>query len=299
MENNFKKINTACIACGRTLFDFFANKNGFDLYRCRNCRLIFVWPLPQDSTDLYSSDYFSGAKSGFGYVNYEEDKSAMFKTFEVYLGKIEQFTPRKGKLLDVGAATGFFVQLAIERGWKASGIEISDYAAKVARQKGLDVMTGTLESVDFDTSSFGVVTLWDVIEHLSDPVSHLKLIYNILEVGGLVAINTPDSASFAARIFGKRWHLLVPPEHLFYFNYRSLLALLRNSGFEVVHISKIGKKFTLQYIFKTLARWQNFFIWKQLTKILAGTRLGTIGIPVNLRDNFFVIAKKYENFRKI
>ncbi|MEK7578831.1 MAG: class I SAM-dependent methyltransferase [Patescibacteria group bacterium] len=292
MENHLKKIDTTCIACGERLFDFFANKNDFNLYRCKNCHLIFVWPLPKESANLYSSDYFSGAKHGFGYVNYEEDKSAMFKTFEVYLGKIEQFMPRKGKLLDVGAATGFFVQLATARGWKASGIEISDYAAKVARQKGLDVMTGTLESVDFDTSSFSVVTLWDVIEHLPDPVSHLKLIYNILEVGGLVAINTPDSASFVARIFGKRWHLLVPPEHLFYFNYRSLSVLLRNSGFEVVHISKIGKKFTLQYIFKTLARWQNFFIWRQLAEFFAKTQLVRFSIPINLRDNFFIIAKK-------
>ena len=292
MENNIHKIDTACIACDGRTFYFFANKNNFDLYRCKNCRLIFVWPIPQNLTDLYSQDYFSGAKLGFGYVNYEEDKSAMSKTFDIYLKDIEQFTSSKGRILDIGAATGFFVQLALARNWKASGIEISDYAASIARQKGLDIMTGTLESAGFKPASFDVVTLWDVIEHLPQPNSHLKLVHNILEKGGLIAINTPDSRSFIAKILGKRWHLLVPPEHLFYFSYGSLSMLLKNNGFEILHISKIGKKFTLQYIFQTLARWQNLFIWLQLAKMLARSRLREVGIPINLRDNFFIIARK-------
>lgn len=292
MENTFKKIDTTCIVCGESSFDFFANKNNFDLYRCNNCRLIFVWPIPQSLADVYSSDYFIGAKRGFGYVNYEEDKSAMSGVFDVYLQKIEQFALNKGKLLDVGAATGFFVQLALARGWDAGGLEISDHAASIARGKGLVVKTGTIESADFNPSIFSVVTLWDAIEHLSDPLGSIKVIHDILKEDGVVAINTPDSASFTAKILGKHWHLLVPPEHLFYFNNESLSKLLERNGFEIVYTSKIGKKFTMQYIFQTLSRWQNFFIWRQFANFFSKTQLGRFGISINLRDNFFIIARK-------
>lgn len=292
MENNFKKIDTSCVACGKKSFDFFTNKNNFDLYRCKNCRLIFVWPIPQGIANLYSADYFSGAKHGFGYVNYEEDKSAMSKTFEVYLNKIEQFTSKKGKLLDIGAATGFFMQLASERGWESNGIEVSEYAVSVAHKKDLDIISGTLESANFNSAGFDVVTLWDVVEHLTDPVGSIRIVNNILKQEGIVVINTPDSTSFIAKFLGKRWHLLVPPEHLFYFNYKSLSELLESNGFEIIYTSKIGKKFTLQYIFEILARWQKFFIWRYLAEFLSKTWLGRLGIPINLRDNFFIIARK-------
>lgn len=292
MGNNTKNVDTLCVVCGGKSFDFFVNKNNFDLYRCKNCGLIFVWPIPENLNSLYSQDYFAGAKHGFGYVNYEEDKLAMASTFNVYLKTIKKFSSDKKKLLDIGTATGFFVKMALEKGWEASGIEISEYAANVARKKGLNVITGSLDSVNFSSNNFDVITMWDVIEHLINPRSAIKTIKNILKQGGIVAINTPDSASLVAKVLGKKWHLLVPPEHLFYFSEKSLSKLLESSGFEVIYASKIGKKFTLQYVFEILARWQKFFIWQYLAEFFTNTQLGKFSIPINLRDNFFIIARK-------
>ncbi len=76
-------------------------KNNFDLWRCQKCSLIFVFPLPENTDKLYSSDYFFGATEGFGYVNYDEDKSAMSGTFAAYLEKIKKFS-NGNKVLDVG-----------------------------------------------------------------------------------------------------------------------------------------------------------------------------------------------------
>ena len=292
MEDNFQKINTACIACGGRSFDFFTNKNNFNFYKCKNCFLIFVWPIPQHAVDLYSQDYFDGAKHGFGYVDYEEDKSAMTGTFNAYLERIERFIPKKGRILDVGAATGFFLRLALERGWGASGIEISNYAANIARQKGLNVISGTLETTDFSLSIFDVITLWDVIEHLSDPKTHLIAANKILKKGGIIAINTPDAGSFAAKLLGKHWHLLVPPEHLVIFNQRNLSMLLKSCGFDVLWTGKVGKKFTLQYAFQILANKLKSRIFGRMTEFFKDNALGKINIPINLRDNFLIIAKK-------
>jgi len=61
------------------------------------------------------------------------------------------------------------------------------------------------------------VTMWDVFEHFVDPASDVRAAARVLKVGGVLAINTPDISSWYARIMGKRWHLLIPPEHIHYF----------------------------------------------------------------------------------
>ena len=84
----------------------------------------------------------------------------------------------------------------------------------------------------------------------------------------------------------------MPPEHLFYFNRKNFRALLEENGFEVLSILTIGKRFTLQYIFKTLYVWQKLSLWKFLSDVCGGARLRRIALPINLRDNMFVIAHK-------
>lgn len=292
MENDFKEINACCIVCGQINAIFFAKKNNCDLYRCGGCGLTFMWPMPKETAQVYSADYFSGAKDGFGYVDYDEDKSAMADTFISCLETIKEFSPNKGRLLDVGAATGYFLKKAGMLGWETVGVEISDYAAQKARATGLDVKTGTLENVQFEVGSFDAVTMWDVLEHLPNPKNELDKIYRLLKKGGILAINTPDAGSFFAKIMGKRWHLLVPPEHLVYFNPKNLTEVLKQSGFTVLKFNKIGKKFTVQYIIQTLSRWQNISIWNKILKYSNSIGVAKFHIPINLRDNFFIVAKK-------
>lgn len=292
MENNFQKINLICNVCGSDNIKFFAEKDSFKLYKCKKCGLIFVWPMPENLKDLYSQDYFGGAKHGFGYVNYEEDKSAMTSTFKFYLERIEKFSPQKGKMLDVGAATGFFIRLALERGWEASGIEISDYAVNIARKKDLNVISGTLENANFNPEIFDVVTLWDVIEHFSDPKFQLLLARNLLKNNGVIAINTPDAGSFIAKILGRHWHLLVPPEHLVIFNQKNLSLLLKSCGFDVLCTGKKGKKFTIQYAFQIFSNKLNLKFLVKIAEFLKNSSFGKLNIPINLRDNFFIIARK-------
>ena len=180
-----------CLICSDTRIDFFLAKNGFNLYRCRNCGLIFVYPFVKNLEDIYGKDYFLGTSSGkIGYVDYEQDKEAMRNIFKKYLRELEKIYPQKGKLFDVGAATGYFLKIAQEQGWQVSGIDISKYASTKARQEGLRVETGQLKDVALPFDYFDVVTLWDVIEHLNDPQYNLEIIYRILKKGGLVIINT-------------------------------------------------------------------------------------------------------------
>lgn len=269
-----------CCCCRETAFSRYFQKHSCDLYRCGACGLIMVWPVPRES-EIYCESYFKGGKDGFGYADYDEDKRAMEDTFVAFLERIEEYTPGRGKLLDVGAATGYFLDLARKRGWQPVGVELSPWAVSEAREKGLEVFAGELGDAPFAAGSFSAITLFDVIEHTGDPGRTLAAACALLKKNGTIAINTPDTSSITARLLGRRWHLFTPPEHLFYFNRRNLSLLLKDLGFEVLKIESIGKKFTLQYV----AQFIGF-------NILSGTRLGRLAVPINLRDNMFLIARK-------
>lgn len=286
MENAIQ-TKVTCLVCGSEANASF-EKAGYSLYRCPSCKLLFVHPVPATDS-VYSKDYFSGAEQGHGYVDYDRDKKPMIPVFEEYVRRIITLRPSRGALLDVGAATGFFVEIARRMGFAARGVELSDYAAQVGRAKGLDIMTGTLADID---GRFDALTMLDVIEHVPDPRTELMRAYALLNPGGVLIINTPDQGSFYAHLMGARWHLIVPPEHLYYFTRKNLSALLEECGFAVVEATTIGKSFTLPYIFKTLYGWQGLGLWRWLESAANRTFLKRISIPINLRDNMFIVAQK-------
>jgi 2-polyprenyl-3-methyl-5-hydroxy-6-metoxy-1,4-benzoquinol methylase len=254
-----------------------------------SCKLTFVYPVP-DATEVYDEGYFTGASECMGYANYDEDKKPMVPTFEKYLKRIARLTNGK-RLLDVGAATGFFLEIAKREGFEVAGVEISSFAAEVGRKKGIPMTTGTLADVPA-TSQFDVITAFDVLEHVGDPEALCKEAHALLAPGGLFIINTPDIGSVYAQLLGKRWNLIIPPEHLFYFSGKTVTTLLTKTGFEVVEITRIGKNFSPQFVFKTLYVWQGLGIWKYLSEFCANTWLRHIALPINLRDNMFVVARK-------
>jgi len=280
-----------CLVCSSITIKFFVRKNNCDIFECGSCGLLFVYPTTVDAAMVYSEDYFGGAKGGFGYVDYDADKEPMILTFMRYLRLIRSYVPAGKKLLDVGAASGFFIDLAQKDGWQVKGVEVSEHAAALGRKKGLDVVTGTLQSLPKEVS-FDAITMLDLIEHVENPHQELAAAHALLSEGGILVINTPDAGSNVARIFGKRWHLIVPPEHLYYFNRRNIVTLLEKAGFDTLLLTTIGKQFTLQYIFKMLYKWQGLSLWKRLSFLFRRGALSRISISLNTRDNMFIIARK-------
>lgn len=282
----------ACCVCENQCADFYAKKNNLNLFRCPNCHLIFVWPIPEDNAKIYSGEYFSGSNDALGYADYEGDSGATAGAFRSYLERIEKFFPEKGKLLDVGAATGQFMDLASANDWEASGIDISEYAADKGREKGFEIVTGNFETFDFPKNNFDAVTFWDVLEHFEKPEAAVRQARKILKAGGMLFINTPDSESLAARIFGRRWHALVPPNHLHIFGRKNLERMFEKNGFEIIEISRVEKKFSLRFIFKMLSGWQKLKIWKIAYNYAKKNEWGNWKMPIDARDNMFVIARK-------
>jgi SAM-dependent methyltransferase len=193
-------------------------------------------PQPSDAAlnALYGEDYYVSEDSrGRGYDGYVTEAENWRRTFR---DRLRDLPGKPGTLLDVGAATGFFVEQAKAAGWDARGVEPSTWAAEYARNElGADVQTGTLESLNVADGSFDVITLWEVIEHLPHPEATLAEIRRILRAGGVLVLSTPDAGSLAARLSGRRWlGWRKVPEHLFFFDRVNLDRLLQKSGFRPI-----------------------------------------------------------------
>jgi SAM-dependent methyltransferase len=209
--------------------------NGYHIVKCRACGLAFVAEsvTPEAVLGYYGEGYYTGAQPQ-GYADYPGQRSARMAHFRSLIPTLEkQLATSHPSVLDVGCALGFFLEVARERGWSARGVELSPFAAERARSRsGLDVLTGTIEDARLDQERFDLITFWDVIEHLDDPLRALLRARELLRPAGLLALSTGDLGGFTARTLGRRWALLAPPGHLYYFSRRTLYAMLERAQLE-------------------------------------------------------------------
>jgi 2-polyprenyl-3-methyl-5-hydroxy-6-metoxy-1,4-benzoquinol methylase len=155
-----------------------------------------------------------------------------------------------GRLLDVGCALGIFLYLARERGWAVYGVDVSQYAARYAREVfGLDVFAGELKDAQFPEKWFDVITLWDILEHFPDPSHQLQEILRLLKDDGTILMNAPNEEGLLRLLAGMIFRLsggkisypvrkLYHPFHIHYFTQETLKALLEKNGFTVVKLEK-------------------------------------------------------------
>jgi SAM-dependent methyltransferase len=214
------------------------------------------------------------------------------QTFRRSLRQLHRFVQPPGNLLDVGASTGFFLQVAQDAGWHAVGLEPSRWAVEQARAQGLEVYEGTLEDGRFASAQFDAVTLWDVLEHVRHPRETLQAAFEALRPGGVIGLTTMDVGSCVARALGARWpHLM--RMHLSYFRYEHVARLLQEVGFtqpcrlpqvRLLSAGYLASRFS--FAGRGLAR--------TLGAAVRATRLEKALVPVYLGDLFAVYARKPE-----
>jgi SAM-dependent methyltransferase len=141
---------------------------------------------------------------------------------------------RRGSMLEVGCGYGGFLAAARDRGWRPTGVELSEPGAAEARQRtGLDVRAGEIGDVD---PSFDVICGWDVIEHVPDPGQWVETARLLLAEDGLLALSLPYFDSMPARVLGSRWGGLKPHKHIWHFTTDHARRLLADAGFGTVSI---------------------------------------------------------------
>lgn len=206
--------------------------------RCRACRLAFAVPrpTPQALEDFYGASYFE-ADTEFGYGDYEGGSWAAvnaartWRELPDWAPEIDGVVPRR--LLDVGAATGEFAVRAANDGWSAVACEVGETARALAAKKGLE----TVATIDEAEGPFGLISMFHVLEHLIDPVEGLRSCRSVVAQSGLLVIEVPHWRSLGRIVRGSRWAQFKPPEHINFFDRRSLAAALDRSGWSTVRIS--------------------------------------------------------------
>lgn len=191
-----------------------------------SCGMIYVTPRHPDH--IIKRGYAIGTDHG-----HDTQFQARVNTFYRSLKRHASLLPPAGRhVLDVGCAGGSFLEAAERFGYHATGLEPSEPLSRVARARGLRCLTSTLE--DFSSQeSFDLVTLWDVLEHVTNPRETLRLCRAHLNENGVLLINYPDVGTWQAKLAGRHfwWFLSV---HLSYFDQRTIRSLLEQEGFRVL-----------------------------------------------------------------
>ena len=269
-------------------------KDGFEILRCPSCGLLFRAdsPDPAELTRIYGEPYFraaAGELHGQGYRDYVADEALHLRTARRRLERLEQLVEGR-RLLDVGAAAGFFVAAARERGWDAAGVDVSPEMTAWARERlGVDVATEAFASYEAPDAGLDAVTMWDYLEHSLDPADDLAHAARLLRPGGVLALSTGDADAVVARLSGRRWHLLTPRHHLFFFTRATLLEYLARHGFEPVEIGYPGTSYPLDYVVHKLRTLVDVPLLDSAAERLARMR---VAVPLNLRDIVTVYARR-------
>lgn len=231
----------------KSIKDHFYSKESFDLYQCDNCGFIFTNPRPEiGNLKMYyqSEEYLSHSKNqrNLTSIIYSIIKNYSLQKKYMIISKYH----RSGKVLDIGCATGEFLNYFKQKGWTTIGIEPAENPRKYATTKyGLEVYDEPkLENLEKNT--FDVITLWHVLEHVPDLSHRMEQINKLLKKDGVIAIALPNYNSWDAKHYDKHWAAYDVPRHLSHFSQNTIRFLLEQ--FQLKIIETIPLKFDAYYV---------------------------------------------------
>lgn len=221
-----------CPVCKSTERIFYLAKYEIPIFCCNTCELKYAGFHPKNFGDVYSDpDYLDQTLKA-----YDESREYRKTRFGIErVGLIKKYV-KSGSLLDVGCGTGWFIESA-SKDFSCVGVEYSDDIRAWLQAK---LQIDSYQSMDKVPGKFDVITAFDVIEHVPDPVEFLNQIYNLLSDQGLVLIFTPFADSVAFLAGGINNNLICPPQHLHYFNEKSFEYLANLTGFEIIEFQTRG-----------------------------------------------------------
>lgn len=224
-----QRADRPCPVCGESEFASTFRAVGHSFERCRGCRFVRMADAPTTSAlaSFYHADQASAASA-------RQDHDVNLRRFATILQAIERHRP-PGRFLDVGCSIGTSLAVARDRGWQAIGLEPSKAAVGTAQSElGVEVRNATLQDAGFAPQSFDAVLMHHTLEHVEDPLAVVQQIHDVLAPGGIMYQSLPNHGSLKARMLGRHFGYGVTDEHLSHFTSRTLRALVRRAGFDVV-----------------------------------------------------------------
>ncbi len=257
-----QSADLTCNCCSSTSAEKLFSKNGFDLVRCTNCGLAYIAnpPNEEEVVALYTAktDYHARLLDPAS-----DEFARMASVARQHMRLLRKFRSDLSSLrvLDIGCSSGLFLAEAKKAGMEAHGAELSPETARFAAAYfGLAVHPGDWRDAGYVPGSFDIITLFDVIEHLPDPMAELEAILPLLKPGGLLLQSTPDIDGLFPRLSYKLantldyWPHPEPPHHLFQFSTTTLSAMVEKAGYRATQAERIS--LPLGYSFGTPASWK-------------------------------------------
>ena len=260
-------------------------KDGIPIVKCKNCGLGKACAEHFDAEEYYDSSYFNGSRPD-GYSDYLGASDVLKEQFQSETRLLEKLHSGGGKLLEIGCAYGYFLEVA-QRKFSVHGLEICDEAVIDCQSRGLkEVRQGAVSEETLQAFPMvDVLVLLDVIEHLPQPDKALEEAVKKLLPGGKLLITTGDFSSLCSKIMGRNWRLMTPPQHLWYFTPESIKALGQKLGLEVIYVDHPFKKVPLGLILYQIFR------YVKINPSLPNW-IHKIGLRVNLFDAMRIVLCK-------
>lgn len=211
----------------------YITEDAFNIEFCSKCGVSFTNPIPSlEGMERYYPKAYYGEVSSRRFPWWVEILQK-----RLYSSRVGVFSARviPGSVIDIGCGKGFLLNEFKQRGWKVQGVELSEWAARHAREKfGIEVHVGALSSAPIEPGTMDAAVLWHVLEHTDQPGEVLSEANRLLKPGGYLLLGVPNWGSPEARISKSRWFHLDVPRHLAHFTEKSLGKLLESNGFEVI-----------------------------------------------------------------
>jgi 2-polyprenyl-3-methyl-5-hydroxy-6-metoxy-1,4-benzoquinol methylase len=214
----------------------------YRLQRCRDCDLVHLAPRLEDGTlaTLYGEEFYFPEDSAF--TGIADGVKALIQDARRH---VVEKRARGARLLDVGSGDGAFVHHMASHGWDATGLDFSPAASELAARRGLRgrYLMGSLADHDLPLRSFDAVTMWQVLEHIGEPVEALGRVHALLRPGGTLVASVPNIEGLSSALTQERWWGLDVPRHLVHYAPATLRRVVAEAGLHVVDV----RHFSLQY----------------------------------------------------
>ena len=214
----------------------------YRLRRCLDCELVFLTPRLDDETlaTLYGEEFYFPPESAFSAI-----AAAVQGLIQDARRQVIERRASVGRVLDVGSGDGAFVHHMASHGWDATGIDFSAAAQALALRKRLRGrhLHGSLADCDVPPASQDVITMWQVLEHIGEPLPFLERVVQLLRPGGLFVASIPNIEGWSAALTRERWWGLDVPRHLVHYTPATLRRAVGEAGLHVVDV----RHFSLQY----------------------------------------------------
>lgn len=262
---------------------FYDRKIHYRMARCVACGLVRSDPVlpPEELAMLYRASHFT----------YEGEVTNLTRTYGRYLARVRRHHADAGRFLDIGCGNGFMVEEAARQGYsEVCGVEPSEEAAaQSAPRMRANISVAMFSASLFPPASFDVITLFQTLDHLSNPRSALADCFTLLVPGGAVLLFNHNVRAMSARILGER-SPIIDIEHTYLYDTNTIRQVCEVEGFAVLEVNAAWNTVSLAYLVSLLPL-RNVRMKDGMTRIFERLRIARVSVRAPL-GNLYCIAQK-------